>query len=157
MFRDPKGTASLSLLMQSLPGVRAALSFLPSLHPPKIITLGSHTRLWSKPGNAPVPTPRRRAHTPENTLLEAPKSLLSHHHSNEDMREGDNTERAKNKACFSLSRLFGRKGRAWHTGLSDLSARQVARGGKGNAVVHTVLGLAGGRRGKTEGKQDTGV
>lgn len=38
-------------------------------------------------------------------------------------------------------------------GLSDLSARQVARGGKGNAIVHLILGLAGGRRGKTEGKQ----
>lgn len=44
----------------------------------------------------------------------------------------------------------------WHAGLSDLSAR-VARGGKGNAIVHPILGLAGGRRGKTEGKQDVGV
>lgn len=66
------------------------------------------------------------------------------------MKEGDNAEREENKACSSVSLLFGRKGRAWHAGLSDLSA-QVARGGKGTAIHSNTP--CWGWLGEGEGKQ----
>lgn len=56
------------------PRVSSVLSFLPSVHPAKITTLGSSTQVWCKPGNAP----RRRTHTQRKSLLAAPKSLLPH-------------------------------------------------------------------------------
>ena len=70
------------------------------------------------------------------------------------MKEEDNTEGRKIRPAFlSLSLLFRTKGKLWHAGLSDLSARQLAMGGKGEMLLYAPFCLADSSRWLREGER----
>lgn len=70
------------------------------------------------------------------------------------MKEEDNTEGRKIRPAFlSLSLLFRTKGKPWHAGLSDLSARQLAMGGKGEMLLYAPFCLADSSRWLREGER----